>query len=545
MTSTFDLDSHRSMPLEDWRVFVATLSEKFFLSGTAEIKVNGAAMGELWVVCNESISSLYDTSLLQTNAEILQSAFGQKISVRLAFVGYSEGEFFTKENSNDGSCVFANMLEFSKNIHSDDYVVFLGPFAEIEVHLFTKLVERAVYEFAGFVLFDLWFVEDGRAYPVLVGDVDPVAIDYCDYIFSTFIIRGDVVMKALSGAPSFLNAWELAKRVLGRLADLNSFSTLYFQIPLVRDNSISSKLLLEKERLISLDYEMQRRYQEPALRGRSEVGGRVAAIICTKDKSHLLSQLVRRLAINQEVAEIVIVSNNPTNRYSKEALQSLSVIDKVSIVQYSSEFNFSEQCNLGVSKVNSPRLLFLNDDIVPINPNWLEAMNDVLDRFSFVSAVGSLLLYPNETVQHGGMYLGFNNCAGHEFRSAILPDDGYLYRCLAPRSVSCVTGAVMLVERKVFEALNGFDRKLATYLQDVDLCLRINGLGKRVVFTPFSKLFHMESVSLNNEINTSDKILEKRGLEHQVFSRRWSVKEDGFRSNLFDVQSEGGYRMIV
>ena len=544
MSIGFDLNGRRGGLSADWRTFVASAAERAFGTGATAYKRKGTAVSKLWVVCNESVSSLSEARGLLSSAEVLQSWLGEETIVCVATIDYPGSMHRTEEMLGGGVSSFASLLDFAKTVSPGDYVVFLGPCAELECQFFAKLVERALCEAAGLVLFDLWYEEDGIAYPVLMGGIDAVAIDYCDYIFSTFIVRGDVLTEAVGDAPPSLSPWGLSKRVISRSLALDSFNALYMQLPLVRDDGIRLKFLHEKERLIGLDFAMQRRYQDLAVRDRSETRARIAAIICTKDKCHLLSQLVRGLAMNWDVTEIVIVSNNPVNRYSKETLNNLSAIDKVSIVEYAGDFNFSEQCNLGVSKTASPRLLFLNDDIVPINPNWLESLNDVLDRFPFVGAVGSLLLYPNETVQHGGMYLGFNNCAGHEFRGATLPDDGYLYRCLVPRSASCVTGAVMLVERAVFDALNGFDRKLATYLQDVDLCQRINGLGKKVVFTPLSKLFHMESVSLSNE-KCSSKLLEKRGLEHQVFFRRWGGRKDDYRSGLFDIQSEGNYRMIV
>ena len=64
-------------------------------------------------------------------------------------------------------------------------------------------------------------------------------------------------------------------------------------------------------------------------------------------------------------------------------------------------------------------ILFLNNDIEPINPGWFGALVEVLQGDSSVAAVGAELVYPvrgdpgtDLTVQHSGIRFGFRRGRG-------------------------------------------------------------------------------------------------------------------------------------
>ncbi len=124
-------------------------------------------------------------------------------------------------------------------------------------------------------------------------------------------------------------------------------------------------------------------------------------------------------------------------------------------------------------------MLFLNNDIEAIADGWLDRMRRLANRPD-VGAVGALLLYPDERVQHAGVVLGFNGSAEatFKFEFAYLDDKGTRnlgYNCslTSVRDYSAVTAACLMMRRSVFDQLGGFDRELVVGFNDVDLCLRI------------------------------------------------------------------------
>lgn len=267
--------------------------------------------------------------------------------------------------------------------------------------------------------------------------------------------------------------------------------------------------------------------------------GTVSAVICTKDAGHLLIQLVFSLTQLPPalLREIVLVVNRPLNAFAFAYHAKLRSIERVKLVEYDKPYNFSDQANVGAQATDGDFVLLLNDDIVPIGPHWLSHLLAPFARPELAIA-GPLLLYPDETVQHAGMFMGFNGVAGHTLRGARLPDVGTAAGLL-PQEVAAVTGAVMLVRRSVWEALTGFDTQFATYLQDVDFCMRASRMGWEIAFTPDSVLFHMESTSAKPTLS-DPAMLDRRGREHARFARRWgcSIFDDPFRSPHLAKQDE-------
>lgn len=157
---------------------------------------------------------------------------------------------------------------------------------------------------------------------------------------------------------------------------------------------------------------------------------------------------------------------------------------------------------------------------MPVSERWLD---ELISPFTdpTVGAVGPLLLYPNEKVQHAGMFMGYRGAAGHTLRHIVLPEGDYCFMGMAEREVTCVTGAALVIRRQIFDDLNGFDSQLDTIFQDVDLCLRIGGLGFKVLYNPRSVLLHMESVSILPTLERPGDA-EQRGRQHQYLLSRYS-----------------------
>jgi GT2 family glycosyltransferase len=158
-------------------------------------------------------------------------------------------------------------------------------------------------------------------------------------------------------------------------------------------------------------------------------------------------------------------------------------------------YNFAKVNNWAVEQAKGELVCFLNDDTEVIKGDWLTALVEEV-REDGVAAAGALLLYPSDRIQHAGVILGMGGVAAHAYRGKRRGITGYHGRARVPQDVSCVTAACMLVRRKVFAELGGFDSSLATSFNDVDLCLRLRAEGWRIVWTPAAQLYHRESASL-------------------------------------------------
>ena len=152
------------------------------------------------------------------------------------------------------------------------------------------------------------------------------------------------------------------------------------------------------------------------------------------------------------------------------------------------------------SIISAPReargslLCFLNDDVEVISEDWLDTL---VARASLdgVGAVGPMLYYPSDQIQHAGVLLGVGGVADHAFRTAERGQAGYFSRATLEQDYSCVTAACMVVRRAVFEQIGGFDVDLPTAFNDVDFCIRLRRTGARIIWTPAAQLYHHESLT--------------------------------------------------
>ena len=181
------------------------------------------------------------------------------------------------------------------------------------------------------------------------------------------------------------------------------------------------------------------------------------------------------------------------------------------VVAASGVFNWSRFNNRAAARCGGRYLLFLNDDIEITDPSWLEALLEQGQR-SEVGAVGPMLLYPDRTIQHAGMFLAGPGTARHAFRFLAEDDPGYFGLAQMQRNVIAVTGACLLTRRAVFERVGGFDERHRIVNGDLDYCLRLWKDGLFNVYTPHVRLIHHERASRSSLAETYDA---------DAFAARW------------------------
>ncbi len=182
-------------------------------------------------------------------------------------------------------------------------------------------------------------------------------------------------------------------------------------------------------------------------------------------------------------------------------------------------------------------LCFLNDDVEPLDDEWLVEMA-ARATSPGAGAVGARLQYRDGTVQHAGIVVGLYGVASHLFRG--LPPDhpgDALGRTMVARGVSALSAACLLVGRDAFLAAGGFDESLAVAFNDVDLCLRLRARGLRNVYTPHARLVHDEGRSRGSDDSPRNRARWHR--EERILRNRWRTDrfEDPFHSPNLSLRS--------
>lgn len=250
---------------------------------------------------------------------------------------------------------------------------------------------------------------------------------------------------------------------------------------------------------------------------------RVSLLVPTRDQYKLLHACIEGLLNNTDYPdlEIIVVDNQSTDpqtlAYFAELMQR-----GVKIVAHPYPFNYSTINNRAASLATGELIGLVNNDIEIIESGWLKEMVSQLLRPG-VGAVGAKLLWPNRMVQHGGVVVGVNGLAAHTGNALDQRDAGYLGMNQITRRQSAVTAACLLLRKSVYDAVQGLDeRAFPVAFNDVDLCLRIQELGLRNVWTAFAQLIHAESASRGKDVSPEKMARAQR--EQQLFTERWSIR---------------------
>ena len=248
----------------------------------------------------------------------------------------------------------------------------------------------------------------------------------------------------------------------------------------------------------------------------------VSIIIPNKDAKEDLEKCVNSILTKStyENYEILIVENNSAGSEIFAYYKQLSQNPKIRLLRWKHPFNYSAINNYAASKAKGEYFLFLNNDTEVITPGWIEELLGFCQRKD-TGIVGAKLYYGNNTIQHAGTVIGIGGIAGHMFVDMDRERSGYMHKASIIQDLSAVTAACMMVKRKVFEQVHGFEEELAVAFNDVDFCLRVRELGYLVVYNPYVELYHYESKSRGTE-DSKEKVRRFQS-EIEFMRCRWEV----------------------
>ena len=240
-------------------------------------------------------------------------------------------------------------------------------------------------------------------------------------------------------------------------------------------------------------------------------------IIPVFNKIELTQQCLTHLAkvTDKPSYEVIVVDNGSTDG-TKEFLSTLG--GDIQVINNSGNFGFAKGCNQGARAAKGKHFVFLNNDTVP-KPGWLSSLVEEAESHENIGVVGSKLLYADDTIQHAGVAISKTFLTPyHLFRgvSESLPVVN------TRKELQAVTAASMLVRKETFEKVGGFDEGYMNGFEDVDLCLKIRQIGKKIVYQPRSCLYHLESQTQgrkDHDVENTKRFLAR-------WKHLWLVDED-------------------
>lgn len=232
----------------------------------------------------------------------------------------------------------------------------------------------------------------------------------------------------------------------------------------------------------------------------------VSVIIPTRDKVELLRACIQ--SIRQNTAglrlEIIVVDNGSTDSETLEYLAQFHLERDSQVIRADIPFNWSRLNNIGRCQAKGGVLVFLNNDTIVEQPDWLVRMVEYA-LLPDVGLVGPLLKYEDGTIQHAGVVVGMGGWADHVFKGELpVHFPSPFISALTPRNVLALTGACHVISSQTFDDLGGYDESFLICGSDVAICLAAYRQGLQNVYLPTVSFYHLESKSRSPEVPKND-----------------------------------------
>ncbi|MFT4097933.1 MAG: glycosyltransferase family 2 protein [Rhodoblastus sp.] len=358
---------------------------------------------------------------------------------------------------------------------------------------------------------EIWRARPGGGEPVFKPDWSPVRQAYSPYVGRAAMLRGDIARALLvqaqdGAAPQALVDAALAGVAPGAVGHV-------------------ARALVESAAPARLRPRLDRRAPPAGATGRQ-----VTIVIPTRDRIELLERCLDSILARTRHADydIVVVDNGSVQQRTLSRLDEYARDEPaIAVLRNPMPFNFSALCNYGAARARGDVLVFLNNDTVILQRDWIGRMLEFAVRPD-IGAVGCKLIYPSGRVQHSGVVLGMGGVAAHFGDGIGRRARGWLGGSLVPHETSAVTAACLMVERAKFEAVAGFDEKnLPIELNDVDLCLRLDARGWRTICDCRVMVAHHESASRGGAALRLQRVYRQ---EREHFAQTWraAIRSDRY-----------------
>ncbi len=214
----------------------------------------------------------------------------------------------------------------------------------------------------------------------------------------------------------------------------------------------------------------------------------VSVIVVLRNQFALTMQALASLRHTYQGAIELILVDNASHDGTREIGD---LVHGARIIRSAENLGFLRACNLALQHVTAPAVLYLNNDVI-LHADAIRLGLARLSTDPTVGAVGGKVIRTHGLLQEAGCVLWRDGSANGWMRDATpdAPEANYV------RDVDFCSGCFLLARTDLVRTLGGFDEAFApAYYEEVDLCLRMQAEGFRVVYDPAISLTHFEYAS--------------------------------------------------
>lgn len=211
--------------------------------------------------------------------------------------------------------------------------------------------------------------------------------------------------------------------------------------------------------------------------------------------SKCIATIIKQLPKNY--AEIIIVDNGSTDETENVLSQNKNIVYH----RNSSNLGFAKGNNVGAALATSDVLFFLNSDMELLDSSLVK-MVDFLKNNSDCGIIGPQFLNPDLTVQGSIMP---DQSITNAFKEFWLKRPSYSkYYLNSLTSVWSISGGAVLITKKLFDQIGGWDERYFFYYEDMELCRQVRKLNKKIYYFPECQVVHRHGASGQKIANSAN-----------------------------------------
>lgn len=241
---------------------------------------------------------------------------------------------------------------------------------------------------------------------------------------------------------------------------------------------------------------------------KNKKNNKVAVIIPTKGNLEILFECIDSFFenCNPEYFSIFVADTGSTDEEKQKMNERFSFHSNIRMIEYD-YYNFSKINNDIIKNHVDDRfnfILFCNNDVKLLS-NVIDSMLITFDENPSAGTVGARLYYPDNTIQHDGVFVALEKANGRIHLGHFGIQSHYNFTN-KKRVVPGNTAALMMIRKKLFEKVGMFNEGYINCFEDVELNLKCLLLGHKNYLDNNSVAYHFESKTRNEDPDNIKKL---------------------------------------
>lgn len=189
----------------------------------------------------------------------------------------------------------------------------------------------------------------------------------------------------------------------------------------------------------------------------------------------------------------IVMVDNGSDKNESELLKNSFKSKKISFVRFNKNLGFCGGNNKVFKTVKTKYVVLLNND-TEVTPQWLNPLVKLMEKDKSIAVVQPKILWlkNKKYFDYSGACGGFIDIFGYPFTRGRIFDTQEIDRGQYDNIIDIfwASGAAMMIRRKILDEVGYFDELFFNYMEEIDLCFRINQAGYRIVSQPKSIIYH-------------------------------------------------------